>query len=1023
MKRKLQMKASIYLIALLVSPFLLLAQDQMIKGTVLDADLSEGLPGATVKVVGTQNGVITDFDGNFQLAVPADASIEISFVGFVSQIIVVGSQTNIKVILESDAELLDEVVVIGYGEQRKKVATASIAKVSAKDLEGFSVPNVGQALQGQVSGVIFKSTSGQPGAIPQILIRGIGTNGNNNPIVIVDGLIYDDPGVLSAINPDDVESVNILKDGASTAIYGTRGANGVIIVTTKKAKEGVGSITYSNTIGFQSAWKVPEVLNRDQYVELLTEKYTNSGIDVPEDIANGASSPFDSDWMGQLFETTQINSHQLSFAKGTATSKFRASFSYANQEGLIAPEKSNFERITARINSEQKLNDYVSFGQNIFFTQTKGSTIPENNEFGSPIADALVYDPLTPAFDQNAQFGFGQSNLVQKEYVNPLSRIFVTNNSYNNRQMAGNTYLAIEPVRNLTLKTDLAILVSNNANDGFSPQYNLTPAFENETSDLFEYREEFTRWKWENTLNYNTKIDKHKVDVLLGVSAQEDRFENLFGSVQALDPDIEFDPNFQFLDGVPIDTADVAGGIEGTRYAVQSLFARTIYSYMDKYLATFIIRRDGSTKFGENNRYGIFPSASIGWVASSESFWSVPVVNFLKVRVSYGENGSDRIGDNRFRSTISRNYTYQFGNTSDQIIYGGSTTANSANPDLKWERSRQFDIGAEVGLFDDQITIEIDYYKKITSDLLFLDPAAPLLLGTGAPFTNLGEFQNTGIELDITYSKDFGEVKFNAGLNVTTLKSEVTNLNGDSPFVNLYSWPVRNVPITRFEVGEPVGYFRGYQTSGIFRSERDVFAHINSDGLPLQPNAVPGDLRFDDVNGDGVITADDITKIGKPWADVTLGVRLGASYKNFSLSTVWFASIGSEIYRTYERQDVPNNNYQVEWLDRYNENNTDGAYPRVSLSDANTRPSDFFVESGNFIRLRNINLSYTLPQSLIEKVKMTSAKVFLAADNLITLTGYTGFDPEIGGGIGQTGLDRGFYPLSRTISGGISVTF
>lgn len=998
---------------------------QTISGTVKDAKTGEELIGATIKEVGTSNGVVTNIDGTYTLSVSSEESeIEISYIGYLAQVIRVGSRSVIDILLEEDAELLSEVVVIGYGEQQKKVATASISKVSAKDLESFSVPNVGQSIQGQVSGVIFKASSGQPGATPQILIRGIGTNGNNNPIVIVDGLIYDDPGILQVISPDDVESINILKDGASTSIYGTRGANGVIIVTTKKAKEGQGTLTYSNTFGVQSPWSVPEVLNKDQYIELISEKYSNAGQSIPTAITDGTASPFDTDWFDEIFEQTQITSHQLSFSKGSESSRFRASFSYVDQEGLIAPEKSNFERITARINADHDLNEYISFGQNIFYTRTSGQTIPENNEFGTPIGDALVYDPLTPALDANAQFGFGQSELVQKEYINPLSRIFITNNEYTNNQIAGNAFLSVEPIEGITVKTDIAVQVSNNSSNGFAPAYELTPAFENELNDVFAFREEFTRWKWENTLNYQKQINDHKVDVLLGISAQEDDYKNVGGSSSGIQPEVEFNPNFQYLDGA-IDTLDRANGTEGIRYALASQFGRVIYSYQNKYLATIILRRDGSTRFGPANRYAVFPSISLGWVVTSESFWNSPFINFLKLRASYGENGNDRIGDNLFRSTINSVYDYQFGEPNNQFIYIGSTTPVAANPEIRWERSKQFDIGLEIGILEDKITIEFDYYKKITSDLLFVDPAAPLLLGTGAPVTNLGEFQNSGVEIDITYNETFGAVEFNAGVNLTTLRNEATNLNGESPFVDLYSWPVRNVPITRFEVGEPIGFFRGYKTAGIFRSQNEVFAHINSDGDLLQPNAVPGDIRYVDVNGDGEINSDDITKIGKPWADLTVGFRFGASYKNFSLSTVWFSSFGSEIYRSYERQDVPNNNYQVEWLDRFSDSNPGGSYPRLTITDTNnnSRPSDFYVESGNFLRLRNVQLAYSLPKNLISNVKMVAAKVFIAADNLITITNYTGFDPEVGGGIGTTGVDRGFYPLTRTISGGLSITF
>lgn len=1009
---------------LLTIPQVVLAQNT-VSGRVID-DTGEGLPGATIKEVGTNNGVVTDIEGNFSLNVALDAKISISFVGFVEQIFDASEVVNLKVELKQDETLLDEVVVIGYGEQRKKVATASISKVSGEDLEGFGVPNVGSALQGQVSGVIIKSGSGQPGATPNILIRGIGTNGDNSALVVIDGVLFDGSNVLGGINPNDIESINVLKDGASTAMFGARGANGVIIVTTKRGT-GEGSVEYSASFGFQNAWKLPEVLNAQQYQMLLSEKYENAGLMPDTDITNPICSACDTDWIGELFGQGTTENHNLSYSKGSDKGNFRGSFSLFKQEGIVAPEKSNYQRATVRLNSEQQVKEYVKFGTNLTYIHTISRSISDNNSFGGPIATAIVYDPLTPVFDQNAQFGFAQSRLVRKEYTNPFSNIFLDNDVNYLNEIYGNGYVEITPVSKITVKSDIAFQKNFSRWEGYTPSYDPLHADNNGnlTNDVWAGGNEYSRVKWENTIKYANSWNKHKIEGLLGYSAQEDAGNGISASGQNLNEE-RFTEAWRFVGEAP-DTLQRANNWKNTRYAIVSTFARAIYSFDNKYLFTVIFRKDASTRFGPDNRNAYLPSLSAGWIASAEEFWQFPLVNFLKVRASYGENGNDRIGDNRYRSVIAGGPNYPFGSGGTQATYLGFTTPFASNPILKWETSKQIDVGFELGLLEDMITVEFDYYQKTTSDLL-LGGNPPTYVGTGPPTVNVGEIKNSGIELSLGYSKRIGEVNINTNFNLSTLNNEVTKLDGANSFIGGYGWPVRNVAITGMEVGLPVGFFRGYQNEGIFTSQADVFRHIGPDGDPLQPNASPGDLKFTDVNNDGILNEDDIVYLGKPWADLTLGWQLNASYKGFALSAVLFASIGSEIYRTYERQDVTNNNYQTFWLDRYHEtNNPNGTLPRLVSNDlnGNQRPSDFYVESGDFLRLKNIQLSYTLPQNLTQKALINNMTVFVSADNLLTITGYNGFDPEIGtsGWILDTAVDKGFYPLARTITGGFSIKF
>lgn len=999
----------------------------VLTGIVVDSESGEPLIGATVKETNTTNGVITGLDGDFRLSMTGN-SITISYVGYTAQVIDVQGRINITINLVQDASELEEVVVIGYGEQTKKVATASISSVSSKDLEGFSVPNVGNMLQGQVSGAVIMNSSGSPGSAPTILLRGVGTNGDPSPLLIIDGIIFDNTGPLNGLNPDDIENINILKDGASTAIYGARGANGVIIVTTKGASEGQSSLSYGYTYGEQQAWKVPDVLNKAQYVELISEKYTNAGLTPPAEVTNPTCSTCDTDWMDRLFRKGYTTQHNFSYSKGSPGNSLRASLSIFRNQGTIAPKQNNYRRITARVNREHKINDYIKMGQNLQYTRSEFRGVGEDNAFGGSIASAFVYDPLTPVFDANTQFGFGQSRLVLKEYINPFVYHVLDNDKGNLDEAYGNAYIEITPTSDITVKSDIGFTKSFWTDGGYTPAYEPLHIENNgnELNDVWANANQNGKWIWTNTARYNKSFGPHKVDGLIGYAMERNNIgKGVGGSGQNLDEEFFATDAFRFIQWAPDDSLTRAYNFKNTTHSIQSQFARMIYSFDDKYLFTFIIRRDGSDRFGANNRYGIFPSVSAGWVATSEDFWPLPIVNFFKLRVSYGENGNDRIGANNFRSVIVGGSNYQFGSGASEGVYQGLTTNRLSNPDLKWETSQQIDIGFEAGLMEDKITLEVDYYKKTTVDLL---GDGIRFAGSGADpsIVNVGSVENSGIEVELGYRENISGIDFRANLTVTTLKNEVTKVSEVNSFINGAGWPVRNFAITRMEVGEPIGYFRGYRSSGIFQSQNEVFAHIGPTGDPIQPNAQPGDLRFEDINNDGILDDNDVVKIGNPWADLTMGLRLSASYKGFTLSSTLFTSLGSEIYRIYERQDVTNNNYQVEWLDRWTPENPGNTYPRVTSQDINQnqRPSDFYVESGDYLRMKSLQLSYTVPNSITEKIKMSNLRIFVMGDNLFTLTGYTGFDPEVGfGGTLGTNIDNGTYPLNRTISFGFTSTF
>ncbi len=1024
------MKHIFTLVVVLLYSYLSIAQDRTVSGTVTDEN-DEPLPGVNIMIEGTYTGATTDFDGKYKLSVDENAVLKYSFIGYKTVTENVNGRSTINIKMETDFESLSEVVVLGYGSQKKSVASAAISSADVEAMEKISVPNVGRSLQGLVNGVTVGGVSGQPGSNPTILIRGVGTNGNSRPLVVIDGLQTQVEN-LNALAPSDIESIQVLKDAASTAIYGTRGANGVIVVKTKSGKPGQMSLNYNGSYFTQAAWKTPQMLNADQYIDIINEKYENGGNALPVGFPERGTTPLiDTDWMDRLFTEGTIQNHNLSISKGTENSSIFASLTYTGQDGIIAPEKSYFDRLTVRLNSETQVTDFITFGQNLSVTANQTSSIPENNEFGTPIADAIVYDPLTPVFDNNAQFGFAQSPFVQKEYVNPFSRIFISNSELSSEQIFGNTFLEFKPLSWLKFRTDFGANRYSQIVDTYAPAYELTGAFFNDNNNVSHQSYSNFRWQWENYVTVTKDFGLHNIEAVLGSTAISFSEKFFAASGQNLPPESLTNENLRYVALTP-DSSRRSDGREIELKRNSSIFFRTLYNYDEKYLATMSFRRDGSSYFGDEYRFAIFPSFSAGWVMSEEGFFNVPLVDFAKLRVSYGSNGSDNIQPQAYASNIALSSNYQFGNYGEQVIYNGAVPESLANPFVRWEESRQIDIGLETKLFNNQVSFELDYYQKSTDGLLIRDAATPIIAGNNPPFTNVGEIKNSGFEFKIDYFKQIGELELGATLNGSTLNNVVTSVDGQGGFFNGYTWPVRNAVISRMDVGQPLSYFRGYQADGIFKDQAEVFSHINSEGDLLQPNAEPGDLRYVDVNEDGDINLDDWTNIGKPWADFTFGLNLTANYRGFDLNMLVAGQTGNQIYRTFERQDVINNNYTTEWLDRWSETNPNGSYPRVVTGAVdpvanNNSPSSFFVEDGDFVRIKNLQIGYSLPQTILEKAKIKKARIYVSVDNLLTLTGYSGFDPEIGltdyNYVFSAGIDRGFYPQTRNYGGGIQVSF
>jgi len=1020
------MKRIIFTLAMLCSLMTGILAQTEVRGTVTDQN-GEPLIGVSILVKETAArdflvGTVTEFDGTYRIPMPAGTdSLLFSYTGFKSITVSVGGRTQVDVTMTEEYTKLEEIIVIGYGVQKKKVATGAISKLTTENLEGFKVQDVQLALEGQVTGLMVNESSGQPGAGKSLLIRGISTNGDNSPLYIVDGLQVSG---ISNINPGDVESVDVLKDAASTAIYGARAANGVVIITTKKgSEEEKGAISYEGFYSVSQPWKLPEMLNAEDYIMLTREKFANGGqsasleaLGFPKEGATTENTR----WMEEIFNPAPIQNHRLS----ANLKNIYVSLEYWDQTGVIGEEKSNYKRYAVRLNAAKKINRFLAIGENLYVNRTDNQTIGVNDIFSTSVADAFAYDPLTPVLDETKDYGFAQSKWVQKEHINPLSRIFIRNNKGHADQVMGNVYLDVMPFEGLTFRSDLGIDYYWYNYRSFTPDYNFHSAFFNVDNDLSQGYGFGESIQFENYINYNKSIaGVHNLDVVVGTAYRESGSEWAGGSTSSIPDAVKFEDNWQYLNSGQ-DTTDLSSGGAAVDYALISYYGRVRYDFANKYLFTATLRRDGSSNFGENNRWGLFPSFSVGWVISKERFFNFRPISFLKLRGSWGLNGNDRIAALSYTATIENVFNYPFG--IDQSLYTGAALATPPNPNIKWEESAQLDFGLEAELLQGKIGLEFDYFKKNTKDLLMNQIIPGYVGATNNPVSNLGEIQNQGVEAAVSHRWVKRDFSMTTRLTYTHFTNKVIDVAGESGYITGWGWPVRNTPITRMWEGYPVGNFVGYVADGIFQNNSAVAEHVNKDGELLQPNAKPGDIKFLDVNGDGEINTDDITNIGSPWPDHIFGLSISLQYKGFDFSGILFSQIGNEVFRAYERSDITFTNYQTFWLDRWTPKNSSDELPRLVSNDpnGNQRPSSFYVEDASFLRLRNLQVGYSLPASLLSKAHLAGLRIYFSANNLFTFTRYRGFDPEIGtdGWILNTGIDKGYYPSNKTIGGGIKIT-
>jgi len=1017
------------------------AQSLQVSGRVIGASDNTPIPGVTVSVKGSTTATSTNADGQYNLTISGtSATLEFRQIGMVAEEIPVNSSGVYNVALREDLTELEQVVVVGYGTQKKSVVTGAISSVKGSDLESMPVTRIEQSLQGRTSGLTIASNSGQPGSSATIRVRGITTFGNNNPLWVVDGVVVD-AGGISYLNQSDIESIEVLKDASSQAIYGARAAAGVILVTTKKGVAGTMRVNYNAYYGTSAPARKLSLLNATEYATLRNESALAAGNALP--FANPQGLGEGTDWQEQIFSNNaQRHNHELSISGGNDKSTFYGSFGYLSQDGIVASEISNYNRTNIRLNSEHKIKDWLKIGQNLGYSHEKSQGLGNtNSEFGGPLSAAINLDPITPVVETDPDIinspsrpyltnavvrdangnPYGISQYVTQEMTNPLAYMQTRLGNYGwSDNIVGNVFAEISPIEGLTFRSTLGSKLSYWGNESFTPVFYLNATNQNAQNNFTRSRDKGFDWNLENTVSYSRSVGDHSFSALIGQGAYYDnRSTGLNVTYYDLPVDNFDDASLNY--NIPTDQRN-SSGYENPGHTVSSLFARVNYNFQEKYLAEALIRRDGSSRFGSNNKYGVFPSFSLGWVASKEDFLAdVESINILKLRGGYGVVGNDNIGDFAYIATVGGGRNYTIGLT-DMYTVGYSPNAPS-NPDLKWEETSQTNIGFDM-TFLNRFNITFDWYNKVTKGIL-QNPRIPYYVGAiGNPAANVADMKNTGVELELGYNNKFGEVDFSINGNASYVRNEVTNIGAGVSFINGAGFQASSYNITRTMVGQPYNSFYGFKNLGIFQNQSEINAYTNAEGGLIQPNASPGDFKWADINNDGAIDGDDRTFIGDPTPTWAFGITLNVAWKGFDALVFGQGVAGNKIFQGLRRLDINNANYSSKALGRWTGAGSSDSYPRLSDNDPNNNfanPSNFYLEDGDFFRLKTLQLGYTIPSSLTQQIGLQKTRIYVMSENLFTLTKYSGFDPEIGGGI--LSIDRGIYPQARSFMVGLNVTF
>ena len=991
-----RLRMMVCLIGMLL-PMCMFAQQITVQGVVKD-QTGETVIGASVMEKGTTNGTITGIDGDFSLNMSSNGTLVVSFVGYKTQEVQVKGQKQLQVVLSEDAEMLDEVVVIGYGTMKKSDLTGAVSSIGNKDIKDSPVSNLGQAIQGKISGVQIVD-AGKPGDNVSIKIRGLGSINNCDPLVVIDG-VPTDLG-LSSLNMADVERLDVLKDASATAIYGSRGANGVVMITTKRGTEGKGKLAVSANYSFQNATNVPSLLNAAQYAELSNDMMVNSGRNPNPEWANPSELGAGTDWMDELLRTGVMQNYTVSYSGGNEKSHYYVSGGFLDQSGIV--KSVNYRRFTFQSNSDAQVLKWLKFSNNITFSADTKKSGSYN------IGDALKALPIYPVKNEDGSWSGPDGNSEWYGSTrNPIGPTELNKSQTDGYNFLANLTAELTFTKWLKFKSTFGYDAKFWFIDNFTPKYNWKPTPTEETSRYKSDNKSFT-YLWDNYFLFDhTFAEKHRVGLMAGMSAQWNTNDYLNAQKNV----------FMFDNVHEMDNGEEMYAIGGneTEWALLSYMARVNYSYEDRYLLTATIRRDGSSRFGKKHRWGTFPSVSVAWRASQEKWFPKnDYINDLKVRAGYGVTGSQAsVGNYSYLASYNTS-VYPFGISSgNQTALVSSTLAN---PYIHWEEVAQTNIGFDASLFNSRVMFSFDAYLKETRDML-VKASIPITSGfedTTTTYTNAGKVRNQGIEMSLHTINLTGELGWETNLTATYNKNKIKDLNSDVPY---YINQINNSYVTMLTKDYPINVFYGYVTDGIFQNQSEVNTHA------VQPGAEPGDIRFRDLNNDGVINDSDRTVIGNPNPSWLFSMNNSLSYKGFELSVFLQGIAGNKIYNA---NNIDNTgmaaayNQTTDVLKRWQGEGTSNSMPRAVFGDPNqnTRVSDRFVENGSYLRLKNITLSYTFPKQWLQKTQIENARLSLSCENVATITGYSGFDPEVG----INGIDQNRYPISRTFSLGLNFNF
>lgn len=991
-----RLRMMVCLIGMLL-PMCMFAQQITVQGIVKD-QTGEMVIGASVMEKGTTNGTITGIDGDFSLNMSSNGTLVVSFVGYKTQEVQVKGQKQLQVVLSEDAEMLDEVVVIGYGTMKKSDLTGAVSSIGNKDIKDSPVSNLGQAIQGKISGVQIVD-AGKPGDNVSIKIRGLGSINNCDPLVVIDG-VPTDLG-LSSLNMADVERLDVLKDASATAIYGSRGANGVVMITTKRGTEGKGKLAVSANYSFQNATNVPSLLNAAQYAELSNDMMVNSGRNPNPEWANPSELGAGTDWMDELLRTGVMQNYTVSYSGGNEKSHYYVSGGFLDQSGIV--KSVNYRRFTFQSNSDAQVLKWLKFSNNITFSADTKKSGSYN------IGDALKALPIYPVKNEDGSWSGPDGNSEWYGSTrNPIGPTELNKSQTDGYNFLANLTAELTFTKWLKFKSTFGYDAKFWFIDNFTPKYNWKPTPTEETSRYKSDNKSFT-YLWDNYFLFDhTFAEKHRVGLMAGMSAQWNTNDYLNAQKNV----------FMFDNVHEMDNGEEMYAIGGneTEWALLSYMARVNYSYEDRYLLTATIRRDGSSRFGKKHRWGTFPSVSVAWRASQEKWFPKnDYINDLKVRAGYGVTGSQAsVGNYSYLASYNTS-VYPFGISSgNQTALVSSTLAN---PYIHWEEVAQTNIGFDASLFNSRVMFSFDAYLKETRDML-VKASIPITSGfedTTTTYTNAGKVRNQGIEMSLHTINLTGELGWETNVTATYNKNKIKDLNSDVPY---YINQINNSYVTMLAKDYPINVFYGYVTDGIFQNQSEVNTHA------VQPGAEPGDIRFRDLNNDGVINDSDRTVIGNPNPSWLFSMNNSLSYKGFELSVFLQGIAGNKIYNA---NNIDNTgmaaayNQTTDVLKRWQGEGTSNSMPRAVFGDPNqnTRVSDRFVENGSYLRLKNITLSYTFPKQWLQKAQIENARLSLSCENVATITGYSGFDPEVG----INGIDQNRYPISRTFSLGLNFNF